>query len=324
MTMCIAWTEALSELYKSAIYDQKTEARSCVNQNGDGSSFVATPEIPNFSCPTLVRIPVGNDWQELSKAIKNFDANSPGIKNNPANPVPNHTTAYGGHSGSIAEPGKSPSAQSAQGSISPGMINNNDDGGLTPLTKIPLDDLTPLSPIPPEAMTPLPDLRRSKFLKDLLNKMMTADCKDIKSTKDKLKEQLDRMMKKVKELEAYENLIEQIKTLEKEIEQKEANAQKKEELKKQIQRMQQETDKMDSYEQVQGSKKEIENIIKQMDAMDDKKFMQAKFDKIMQAVNQMEATPGIAKDIQQNGLQSSLSSGLQVPGTFSPTKGLFN
>ena len=43
---------------------------------------------------------------------------------------------------------------------------------------------------------------------------------------------LDQMMKKVKELEAYETVIEQIKELERKIEQKEIDAQKKEELKK--------------------------------------------------------------------------------------------
>ena len=88
--------------------------------------------------------------------------------------------------------------------------------------------------------------------------------------------------------------------------------------------MQQETDKMDKYEEVPQSKKEMEKIMKEMDAMDDKKFMKEKFDKIRQAVDEMEAAPAILKNIQQNGLQSSLSSGIQAPGTFTPVKGLFN
>ena len=58
--------------------------------------------------------------------------------------------------------------------------------------------------------------------------------------------------------------------------------------------------------------------------MDDKKFMKEKFDKIMKSVNEMEAAAAILKGIQQNGLQSSLSSGMQAPGTFTPVKGLFN
>ena len=40
--------------------------------------------------------------------------------------------------------------------------------------------------------------------------MMTADCKNIRSSRDILKQELDRMMNGVKELEAYENLIGQI------------------------------------------------------------------------------------------------------------------
>ncbi|HWR33078.1 MAG TPA: hypothetical protein VN451_06115, partial [Chitinophagaceae bacterium] len=322
MTMCISWTEALAELYQNAIHDQQAIAKSCISQNSDGRRFIPTPEIPNFSCPTLVKVPFGKDWLELGNAVKNFDENSLGIKNNVSNPIPNHTSAFGGDHKSIAQPGKTPFVKTSNGSVAPGMINDNDE--LTPLTKIPLDELTPLTKIPLDELTPLPDLSRTKFLKDLLNKMMTADCKNIKSTKDKLKEQLDRMMKSVKELESYEHVIEQIKKLEAEIEQKETDARKKEELKNKIKQMQDETDKMDKYEQVQQSKKELERIMKEMDAMDDKKIMKEKFDKIKQAVDEMEATPAILKDIQQNGLQSSISSGIQVPGTFTPVKGLFN
>ena len=88
--------------------------------------------------------------------------------------------------------------------------------------------------------------------------------------------------------------------------------------------MQQETEKMDKYEQVQQSKNEIEKIIKEMDTMDEKKFMEEKFEKIRQAVEEMEAAPPTLKDIQQYGLQPSISSGVQAPGTFTPVKGLFN
>jgi 2-polyprenyl-3-methyl-5-hydroxy-6-metoxy-1,4-benzoquinol methylase len=120
------------------------------------------------------------------------------------------------------------------------------------------------------------------------------------------------------------NVIEQIKKLESEIEQKETDQVISDLLKKQIEKMQQETEKMHKYEQVQQSKNEIEKIIKQMDAMDDKKFMKEKFEKIWQAVEEMEAAPATLKDIQQNGLKPTISSGIQAPGTFTPVKGLFN
>ncbi len=171
MTECIGWTAALAGFYENAIHDQEAIAKSCVKQNGDARTFVPTPNIPNFSCPTMVSIPMGTEWQQLGNAVKNFDANSLGIKSNPSNPIPNSTITIGGDSKSIAQPGKAPFTKTANGSILPGMINETDDE-LTPLSKIPLDDLTSL-----------PDLRRSKLLKDLLNKMMTADCKNLNKYK---------------------------------------------------------------------------------------------------------------------------------------------
>ena len=332
LTACIAWTAAITGMYEGAIHDQYAIEKSCVKQNGDAVTNIPVPAIPNFTCPAIVSIPVGADWQQLSNAAKNFDNNTSGAKQNAKNAVPNGSTAYGADGNTIAQAGRAPFTKIANGSITPGMINDNeltplskiplDD--LTPLPKIPLDDLTPLPKISPDDLTPLPDLRKSKLAKELLKKMMSADCKNVKSSKDILKEQLERMMKGVKELEAYEHIIEQIEKLESEIEQKETNAQKKEQLKKQIEKMQQETDKMDKYEQLQQSKKEMEKIMKEMDAMDDKKFMKDKFDKIIQAVDEMEAAPAILKGIQQNGLQPSISSGIQAPGAFSPVKGLFN
>ncbi len=320
MTQCIAWTEALAGFYKNAIEDQRAIARTCVEQNGDGAEKVSMPDIPNFSCPTLVKMPMGSDWQDLGNAASNFDNNKHSIKKTDQ-PVPNHTIAYGADHTSIAEPGRVPFVKSANGSMTPGMINDDE---LTPLSKIPLDDLTPLPQLPGEnELTPLPDLRKRKLANDLLKKMMTSDCKNIRNSKDILREQLDKMMKGVKELEAYENVIEEIKRLENEIAQKETDIQKREQLKKQTERIQQEVDKMDKYEQLQQSKKEMEKIMKEMDAMDDKKFMKEKFTKIIELVDEMEAAPAILKGIQQNGLQASISSGLQAPGTFTPQKGLF-
>jgi tetratricopeptide (TPR) repeat protein len=334
MTQCIGWTGALAGFYEDAIHDQEAIAKSCVNQNGDGKTFVPTPDIPNFSCPTIVSIPMGTDWQQLSSAVNNFDANSLGIKSNPSNTIPNQTMALGGSSKSIAQPGKDPFIQSSQGSVAPGMINSSDDelvplpklpneDDLVPLPKIPLDELTPLPNIPSDELTSLPDLRRSKFLKDLLKKLMTADCKNVKSPKDKLKEQMDKMMKSVKELDAYEDLKNEFKKMSDAANEMEAAAEKKEQLKRDIEIMQQETEKMDKYESVEKSKNEIERIMKEMDAMDENKIFKSNQNKVRQLVDQMEETPSMINDIKINGLQPSISSGVQVPGTFTPQKGLF-
>ena len=317
---CVGMTETFTQLYQEAMDDQRVEWQSCVQHNGDDVATIQVPEIPNFTCPAVVSIPVGADWQQLSNAAKNFDANTFAVQQNSNNPVPHGSTAFSSDQGTIAQAGRDPFTKMANGSISPGMINDED---LNPLPKIPLDELTPLSKIMDD-LTPLPDLRKSNLARELLKKMMTADCKNVKDSKDILKQEIERMLKGVKELEAYEHVIEEIKKLESEIEQKETDQAKKDLLKKQIEKMQQESEKMDKYEDVQQSRKEMEKIMKEMDTMDDKKFMQERFNKILQAVAEMDAAPAILKNIQQNGLQPTISSGIQAPGTFSPRKGLFN
>jgi len=320
MTTCVAWTGALETLYENAIADQQSIPKSCVVQNGDGITFVPTPKIPKFSCPSLIKVPIGKDWQGLSNAKKDFDANSLGIKSK-ANPIPNQTIAFDDDNKSIAQPGMAPFVKTTNGSVSPGMINESDE--LVPLSKIPLDDLTPLQKLPENDLTPLPDLRRSKLLKDLLNKMSTADCDNEKSPKDKLNEELDRMMKSVKEMDAYGELQQQIKDFDKATQEMDATMEQKEQLKKQIDKMQQEADKMDKYATVQQSKTEIEKIMKEIDAMDAKKALKEKQLKIQQLVEEMDNALPVLQNIKQNGLQPSISNGVQTPGTITPVKDLF-
>ena len=320
MLTCISWTQAFENLCEEAVNDQRVEWRSCTNHKGDDVAKIDLPEVPNFTCPTIVRVPFGNDWQQISNASKNFDNNINAVKKSAANAVPNHSCAYGANPNGIAQAGIDPFIKSANGSMAQGMINDEE---LNPLPKLPLEDLEPLRSIT-EELNPLPDLRKSKLAKELLKKMMTGSCSNVKNSKDILKEKIEKMLKDVKELDAYENVIEQIKKLESDIDLKESNTQKKEDLKKQIEKMKQETEKMDNYEKIQTSKTAMEKIMKEMDAMDDKNFMKNKFEKIIQLVDEMEAAPSILKGIQQNGLQLSLSTGIQAPGTFTPSKSLYN
>ena len=240
LTACIAWTAAITGMYEAAIHDQYAIEKSCVKQNGDGVTSVPVPAIPNFTCPAIVSIPVGADWQQLSNAAKNFDNNTSGAKQNAKNPVPNGSTAYGADGNTIAQAGRDPFTKTANGSITPGMINDNE---LTPLSKIPLDDLTPLSNIPDD-LTPLPDLRKSKLAKELLKKMMEGDCSKVKDQKQVLREKIKQM-----------------------------------------------ADEMEA-----GSEK----------------------------VADKESLKQTLQNVEKNGLQPSISSGIQAPGTFTPVKGLFN
>jgi tetratricopeptide (TPR) repeat protein len=156
MTTCIGWTGALSEFYENAVDDQYAIARSCVKQDGDGFTFTPTPAIPNFSCPTVVTIPIGLDELRLAASTVNFDNNDWQIAQAEGARIPNATLSHG-LGGDITEAGKydNPYSKTGNGSITPSGVNSVDDGDLTPLSKIPLDELSPLSKIPEDELSPL-------------------------------------------------------------------------------------------------------------------------------------------------------------------------
>ena len=90
--------------------------------------------------------------------------------------------------------------------------------------------------------------------------------------------------------------------------------------------MQEETDKLDKYEELQNFKKKMNDVMKvveEIDAMDQKKAeMKEYFGKIQRLVDEMDVQQDI-QNAKQNGLQPSLSSSAQVPGTFTTKPGLF-
>ncbi len=345
LTECVGWTGALKGFYSDALSDQEAIAKTCVNQKSDGKMNVPMPEVPNFYCPAVVSIPTGSEWQQLSNAVKNFDNNNLGIKKNAAVKVPNTSIAYGAGNNSIAQPGNSFSAKTADGSVTPSSADVDkamDNGLLNAMKRINAKNGT--TPVPSDAavnkaidnrltdmlkkinnkpkasaddeLTPLPRLK-DMLANDLLKKMMSSDCDDVKSSKDILKKELERMMKKVKELEAYEHVIEKIKELEQKIAGQEA-------LKKSLDKMMEEVNKMDQYEEMKERENNMQKIMKEMDQMDEKRLFKQDMDKIMQLVDEMENAPAILKDIQQNGLRLSLSSGMQAPATPAAGKNIFN
>lgn len=171
MIQDLGFVAMLEAMYRSAIEIQVAINGSCNTQRETAPLNIAEPVIPNFSCPAVVSIPVGADWQQLTQTAKNFDNNTSGVKQSAKNPVPNSSIAYGIGHGTIAQPGRAPFVKTANGSLSPGMINS--------------EALTPLSNIPADELTPLPDLRKSNFAKMLLKKTMSADCKNVNKYKYK-------------------------------------------------------------------------------------------------------------------------------------------
>jgi tetratricopeptide (TPR) repeat protein len=317
----MGYVAALETYYNEAMYSQLAESSDCSPQKEIAPADIPPHNIPNFTCPAIVSIPVGPEWQKLTSASYDFNKNAHNIAKS-ATAIPNASLGYA-TSNIIAQPGKGGAfVKTANGSITPGNINT--DMELEPITKIEKDwDLTPLPKIPLDDLTPLPDLSKSRYAKQLLEKMMTADCKGVRNSKDILKEELDKMMKSVKELDAHEELLNEIKKFGEDVEGMEAEMEKKNELKSKIDKFQQEVDKLDRYDQWQESKKNLERMIKELDAMDDKRALKDKISKFQSLVDEMENAPAALKDIQQNGIQTTISSGLQAPGTFSPVKGLF-
>ena len=301
IVQCISWTAALKELYQDAIEEQKTEWRSCVKHDGDAVADIASPAIPNFTCPTKLSIPMGREWQQLSNSAKNFDENSLGIKKT-SNPIPNSSTAYTTDHNTIAQAGRDPFTKTANGSASPGMRNDDE---LTPLPKI-MDDLTPL-----------PDIQRNKLTKLLLKKMMTADCKNINKYKQpKFEVGLGELI--IEDVVPFEVGLGELVV---------------EEPTKKISEIKEEGDVVyvtyDDGSAVVfmedggileiGAPLDRENIGKNKISIKPKPITPDVISK-----NKIYSElKNAKKQFDANGLQPSISSGIQAPGTFTPLKGLF-
>jgi len=290
-------------------------ARSCVQQNGDGITQVNPPEIPNFSCPTLVRMPMGSDWQDLSNAASNFDNNKHGIKKIPEVPVPNHTVAYGADHTSIGEPGVDPFIKSANGSMTPGIAEPELSTGAK---LIEIMKKYKQAKILAWRVGMNPD-EAGEFVVDEMRKVL--DEAREREAQDKMAEErmrayfkakLDRQKAEQKaqderSLEAFKNYIKS----------KIAHS-KMEGYKTDVELYMEEKTKA-----LQKSKLAHE-LLKKMMSADCKNLKTAKqIQKELFEQGMIDAGDNM-EDVRERGLSPSLSSGLQAPGTFTPVKGLFN
>jgi hypothetical protein len=302
----LGFVAMLEAMYRSAVEVQVAINGSCNTQRETAPLNIADPVIPNFSCPAIVSIPMGADWQQLSQTAKNFDNNTSGVKQSAKNPIPNSSIAYGIGTGTLAQPGRAPFVKTANGSLSPGMINSS---SIAPLSDNPSDDLTPL-----------PDLRKSNLAKMLLKKTMSADCKDVNKYKFKPPKFEVRLGELV--LLEPDSLV---VTLGKLV-------------------------LLDPPKQIKSSVKEGDITYVEYDDGSEAAFFEdgrvlevgAPINPEKIGVNNSFIKPkpptadmtsknkvyGELKDTKKqydsNGLQPSISSGLQAPGTFTPVKGLFN
>lgn len=316
MLQNIQFAGHLAEVYAQVVQNMETFPEHCTAKPSNVTKEIAAPQIPNFSCPAVVSIPVGPEWQQLSNAAKNFDKNIYNIKK-AANPVPNVSIGYG-TGNMIAQPGIAPFAKTANGSITPAILNSSDD------------DLAPLSFNPPKSQREIMDAARSELTNQLLKKMMQTSCtlgnpdpkvkmlnKIIKDAIADLRKEVENEKNKVdpkaKMLDDIINaaIDEQAKIL-----MNEAIALHREMKEGKVgivdyyKQMEKIVGYLDKWERVPT----IDKIYEAMDVINS----------MMKSTNVIKNGPAVLNEIEQNGIQSTISSGMQVPNTFTPIKGLFN
>lgn len=349
MIQCISWTAAFEKMHQAAIEDQYAEFQTCVNHDGDGRAMITTPEIPNFSCPTIVKMPMGLDFQNLGNATTNFDNNKFSVKNSGENPIPNNTIAYGADNKSIAEPGPDPFFKTANGSIAPGIA----EPGNSPGENL-LDILTNGPQQAGESAThagaPGPSMDA---------KMAAVDNFWENYSKNKIAQQKELAAKNSENenfwLDYSKNKVNEYKNISKVSKEtsdffvnyaKDKIAKQKAEqaaleksttdwfkdyLKSKI-----EYSKTDEYkrdmEEATTSKinklkqsKRLQELLRKLMESDCSQIKTTAQNKLDQYLKDLQAAGDgeLSNNLKSNGLQPSISSGLQAPGTFAPVNGLF-
>jgi hypothetical protein len=311
--MCIGWTAALAELYENAVHDQEAIARSCVKQDGDAEAFVAPPGIPDFSCPVTVKLPLGKDWMDISNATSNFDAASLGIKQ-AANPVPNTSIVYGGGLGAIAQAGFSPFSKMTSGNLSTSntaVEAAQDKGLLKALKKTNQRNGIKANPTDVQIGEAINNRLSGLLAKSVMKRLLATECnkKDPQPKPSKFEVSLGKLILYPEGSEVIQEDDHMIALL------KEGGSIYYYDDGREVhypalivglgELILEDADN--------GLDKKTEVITEPAGNKDNLNLK----DKIMEALDKM------VKSIENFGLQSSLNSGVQTPGTFTPQKDLF-
>jgi tetratricopeptide (TPR) repeat protein len=313
MSMCIGWTAALSGLYENAIHDQEAIARTCVKQDGDAETFVAAPAIPDFSCPVTVKLPLGKDWMDISNATTNFDAASLGIKQSPI-PVPNTSIVYGAGLGAVAQAGFSPFSKFTSGNLSTSntAVEMAQDKGLLKALKK-TNQRNGIKPNPTDAqLAEAINNRLSGLLaKSVMKKYLATECnkKQPPPKPAKFEVSLGKLILFPDGAEVIQEDDHMIALL------KEGGSIYYYDDGREVHYppLVVELGELILEDADPGPDKKTEVITEPASNRDNLNLK----DKIMEALDKM------VKSIENFGLQSSLSSGVQTPGTFTPQKDLF-
>ncbi|MBP6590208.1 MAG: hypothetical protein KA229_08890 [Chitinophagaceae bacterium] len=373
----INFTNYLAEMYTHIVTSMEVKMEHCNPPVREVKEVINPPEIPNFTCPAVVSIPAGQEWEDLVAGAKDLDKNNSLIKKTDK-PVPNTSVAYG-TKGMVAEPGRSSFIKTANGSISPGLVNDKADAenqgsllseykqllreygdeavkNLDPTNRelesvqdkamasgrkelirlLNLDVKGLLSPKEIEKMDWLGELlikqhqlnlkRNSTQVNKLIEKMMEVDCSggsEAKKQTDRHKEAIDKTRKSIEEEKtAMEQNAEKIKNLLNSVNDPKARQIMEDaiKLKEDFQ-----AGKMD-FDKYYDALGDITNNLEKIGSLETSdKILEAYkiLDNSRQSAAIIQQGPQVLNSIEKHGIQSTVSSGPQAPGTFTPNKTLF-
>lgn len=316
----IGFTQYLAEMYTQIVTAMEVRDEHCNSHPEDYEEKIDAPEIPNFTCPAVVSISAGPEWQDLVAASLDFNKNSLGLTKTDK-PVPNASIAYGAEK-EISEPGEAPSIKTANGSITPSIP---EDDELVPLSKIPEEPLVPLTKIPLDDLVRLDDFsqwrkdEKNRLIKELMKNMMSADCNGVRNTKDILREEIARKRKEAEEAEAMRKIDEQLRKWQEE---------RPKELVDDALWAYRNYIKDNNPAHFEQNRKKMTDLFEKIakyypdrlqDVEDGMRIMNELHDKIERA----KMGTHLYDELADNGFQPSISSGLQAPGTFHLPKTLF-
>jgi hypothetical protein len=195
MMQDIESTGYLLGIYMSAINEQVAINTVCKTLDETIPSIIPLVEIPNFTCPSVVRVPSGNDWQELTAASTSFDENTLNIKRT-NQPVPNHEVSY--TTGKrIGQPGIDPSSKMSNGNVSTSYMTKEERADIADanhqrarslLETLPKDAAESRHQSNLNMIAKLPHWSEIMAIRDLFNRIMKKSCNGpAKFTKPKFK-----------------------------------------------------------------------------------------------------------------------------------------
>ncbi|MCZ2459268.1 MAG: hypothetical protein LC128_06545 [Chitinophagales bacterium] len=182
LTEYINWTRGLLSLHQEAVDKLEFDKPACVPQKENSPANIADLPIPSFLCPVVVTMPVGLEALRLSAEAAALDNNSFGIKHS-GGAMPNATISFGVGKGTITEPGLygTPYVKTANGSINQSGFNyteNSGDFDKSPSREFTSEELNRLIEGELNLKNIEKMVQQAKLTRQLLNKMMTADCSD--------------------------------------------------------------------------------------------------------------------------------------------------